>query len=102
MFSGGDYEEVARWLQNFATAHAKRVDPRIEAGTDTAGPREGRSYGIRLRMGERWAPEAGPLELDFAEVARERGALLWCDALARRIRVAAESLLPSAAPARRA
>ena len=24
MFSGGDYEEVARWLRNFVLAHAKR------------------------------------------------------------------------------
>ena len=100
MFSGGDYEEVARWLQNFAMAHAKRVDPRIEASVDTAGPREGRSYGIRVRLGERWVPESGALDLDFADVARERGSLAWCDALARRIRVAAESALSPAAPAR--
>ena len=31
MFSGGDYEEVARWLANFVTSHAKRESPRVEA-----------------------------------------------------------------------
>ena len=30
MFSGGTYDEVARWLRNFLTSHAKRVSPVVE------------------------------------------------------------------------
>ena len=30
MFSGGSYEDVARWLRNFLVSHAKREDPRVE------------------------------------------------------------------------
>ena len=88
MFSGGDYEEVGRWLLNFAAAHAKRENVRAEAIVDAAGPREGRSYGVRLRLGARLAPPAAqpPLELGFAEVAAERGSLAWCEALAGRLR----------------
>ena len=88
MFSGGDYEEVGRWLLNFAAAHAKRENVRAEAMVDVAGPREGQSYGVRLRLGARWIPPASEpaLELGFAEVAAERGSLAWCDALAGRLR----------------
>jgi len=35
VFSGGTYPEVARWLWNFLTAHAKRVDPRFEVILDS-------------------------------------------------------------------
>ena len=56
MFSGGDYEEVARWLRNFVASHAKRENLRVEPEVDTEGPREGQSYGVRLRLGRRVMP----------------------------------------------
>ena len=37
MFSGGDYDEVARWLENFVNSHAKREDPRAECVLDAHG-----------------------------------------------------------------
>ncbi len=37
MFSGGDYGEVARWLGNFVTSHAKRENLRVEAVVETVG-----------------------------------------------------------------
>ena len=83
MFSGGDYHEVARWLENFAMSHAKREDLRAEAVLDTEGPREGTSYGLRVRLGERFSSE---IELQFADVAANRGSLAWCQALADRVR----------------
>ena len=88
MFSGGDYEEVARWLRNFVVAHAKRENLRVEAVVDTEGAREGRSYGVRLRLGEElWpAPPEPPVELGFPEVSEQRGSLAWCSGLAERVR----------------
>lgn len=83
MFSGGDYHEVARWLENFATSHAKREDLRAEVALDTEGPREGKSYGLRVRIGERFSSE---IELGFDEVASRRGGMAWCQALADRVR----------------
>ena len=59
MFSGGDYEEVARWVRNFVTSHAKHEDLRVEAAVETDGPREGVSYGVRLLLGERLYPPDG-------------------------------------------
>ena len=56
MFSGGDYDEVARWLENFVRAHAKRENLRVEAVVETEGAREGQSYGVRLRLGEDLRP----------------------------------------------
>jgi hypothetical protein len=94
MFSGGDYSEVSRWLENFAVSHAKRENPKAEAALDTDAPREGSSYGLRLRLGERLLPAPGqpPLELSFHEVADNRGSLAWCSALAARIRSLAREL----------
>jgi hypothetical protein len=88
VFSGGDYEEVARWLRNFVTSHAKRENLRAEAIVEAGGPREGESYGVRLRFGETVRPPAGgpAIELGYAEVARNRGSLAWCAALAERVR----------------
>jgi hypothetical protein len=83
VFSGGDYHEVARWLENFATSHAKREDPRAECALDAEGPRDGASYGLRVRVGERLSSE---IELRFADVASNRGSLAWCQALADRVR----------------
>jgi hypothetical protein len=95
MFSGGDYGEVARWLANFVTSHAKRESPRVEAVVEAEGERENRSYGVRVRLGARVLPPPGtsPLELDFADVSRHRGDLAWCDALARRVREPARRLV---------
>jgi hypothetical protein len=95
MFSGGDYGEVARWLANFVTSHAKRESPRVEAMVEAEGERENRSYGVRLRLGTRVLPPPGtpPLELDFADVSQHRGDLAWCDALARRVREQARRLV---------
>jgi hypothetical protein len=83
MFSGGDYHEVARWLENFVNSHAKREDPRAECVLDTDGPREGTSYGVRVRLGERLSPE---IELPFTDPASKRGSLAWCQQLADRVR----------------
>jgi len=98
MFSGGDYEEVGRWLWNFVEAHAKREDLRVEALVDAAGPREGQSYGVRLRLAGRVLPppDQAPIEMTFADVAAGRGQLDWCNALAGRVRTLVGGL---AAPA---
>jgi len=90
VFSGGTYHEVARWLWNFLTAHAKRVDPRIEVVLDEDDEREGKSYGARLRFGHRFGP---PLEFAFRDVADHRGSLAWCSALADRTRGLARELV---------
>lgn len=89
MFSGGSYDEVARWLRNFLTSHAKRVDPRIEVELDAEGEREGKSYGARLRLGDR---VSDVIELDFREVAENRGSLAWCAARAERTQILASEL----------
>jgi hypothetical protein len=106
MFSGGDYEEVRRWLANFALAHAKRENPRIEALIEAEGSYEGAQYGVRLHLGERVVPAPGtpPLVLDFSEVRDQRGSLAWSQALAARVRELARQLAgqPAAAAARRA
>ena len=94
MFSGGDYAEVARWLENFVLSHAKRENLRVEVALDAEGAREGKSYGVRLRLGERLAPPTAepPLELSYADVAANRGGLAWCSALAARVRSLARDL----------
>ena len=83
MFSGGDYHEVARWLENFATSHAKREDLRAECVLDTEGPRNGTSYGLRVKIADRLSSE---IELRFADVATGRGGMAWCRSLADRVR----------------
>jgi hypothetical protein len=89
VFSGGSYHDVARWLRNFLTAHAKRVDPRIEVELDADDERESHSYGARMRLGLR----LGPLvELDFRDVAANRGSLVWCATLAERTKEWAREL----------
>ena len=89
MFSGGSYDEVARWLHNFVLAHAKRENPRIEVELDACDEREGKSYGARLRLGEKLSR---PLELDYKEVADSRGSLAWGRAMAERVRALAREL----------
>jgi hypothetical protein len=89
VFSGGTYHEVARWLWNFLIAHAKRVDPRFEVVLDAEDEREGKSYGARLRLGQRLGPI---IELNFREVADNRGSLAWCTRLAERTKQLAREL----------
>ena len=90
MFSGGSYDDVSRWLRNFLTAHAKRVDPRMEIVMEAGGDLEGHGYRARVRFGERLSE---PLTLDYREVADNRGTLAWCVALAKRVHELAHSLL---------
>ena len=97
-FSGGSYDEITRWVWNFATSHAKRVDPRIEVEVDAGDEREGVSYGLRLALGAR---HTRTIELDYKDVAAGRGGLAWCAARAERIRELARSELVIAAPAGR-
>ncbi|HXD96894.1 MAG TPA: hypothetical protein VN646_10150 [Candidatus Acidoferrum sp.] len=99
MFSGGSYDEVARWLRVFLNSHAKREHPRVEVVLDEDDALRGRAYRARLRFGDRMSE---PMELDFREVADHRGELAWCAALAARARAQARSLLStgSAADAR--
>ncbi len=98
MFSGGTYHEVERWLWNFLTSHAKRVNPRIEVTLEAGDGRAGQSYGARLRLGVR---VSAVVEFDFSEVAANRGSLAWCAALAERTqRLARELAAQGAADAR--
>ena len=90
MFSGGTYPEVARWLWNFLTAHAKRVDPRIEVVLDADDEREGKSYGARLSFRRQLG---SPIEFEFHDVADHRGGLAWCSALAERTKSLARELV---------
>jgi hypothetical protein len=91
------YDEVARWLHNFAASHAKREDPRAEAIVEAGGDREGRSCGLRLVLDGRVHPPADqlPLEFGFAEVAEGRTRFAWCESLAQRIRADVRRLISS-------
>lgn len=90
----GDYQEAGRWLAGFVRTHAKRENARIEVRVDQAGPREGRSFGVRLVLDGRLEPPpaAAPLELEYAEVVAGRTQFAWCAALAERIRTLARTL----------
>ena len=90
VFSGGTYPEVARWLWNFLTAHAKRVDPRFEVILDSEDEREGKSYGARLSFLRHLGPT---LEFEYRDVADNRGTLAWCSALAERTKTLARELV---------
>ena len=93
MFSGGTYDDVARWLGNFLTSHAKRENLRAEVELEAGDEREGKSYGARFRLAERVTPLA---EFDYAEVARNRGTLEWCATLAARARSIVRDLTAAA------
>lgn len=95
MFAGGSYDEVARWLQNFLTSHAKREDPRLEAIVEVSREREGKSYGVCLRLDDRYLPPADqpPVELAYPEVAAGKGSLPWCQVLAQQVQGWARELL---------
>ena len=95
-FSGGSYDEIERWVWNFATSHAKRVDPRIEVVVDAGDERQDVSYGVRLRLGARMT---STIELDYKDVAANRGSLAWCAALAARIQQTVRTELMLTAPA---
>ena len=95
-FSGGSYDEITRWVWNFATSHAKRVDPRIEVEVDAGDEREGVSYGVRLKFGAR---KSRALELDYVDLAANRGSLAWCAALAEQIQQIARTELVVVTPA---
>jgi hypothetical protein len=90
-----DYQQTGAWLVGFVRSHAKRESARIEVLVDTSGPREGRSYGVRLTLDGRTIPppEAQPIEHTFQEVAEGRTSFAWCAALGERIRATARELL---------
>ena len=90
MFSGGSYPEVARWLKNFLTSHAKREHPRAEVVLDDDDALEGRAYRARIMVGARTSE---PIEFDYKDVADHRGTLAWCAALAQRTRAQVKALL---------
>ncbi len=91
MFSGGDYQEVARWLRLFATSHAKRESPRVETVVEEDDAQRA-VYRVRLIHGDRSSPA---LELDAADVGTNRGSLEWCSRLATRIRDLARQVVDS-------
>jgi hypothetical protein len=93
-FSGGSYHEVARWLQNFLTSHAKREALRAEVDLDAGDEREGKSYGVRVRLAD---ATSDVIEFDYRTVADHRGELAWCRELAERVRQAVRDLGRSAA-----
>ena len=93
MFSGGSYDDVARWLQNFLSSHAKRENLRAEVDLEAGDEREGTSYGARLQVGGRAAPLG---DFDYAEVAQNRGTLTWCATLAVRVRAVVRELTAAA------
>ncbi len=93
MFSGGSYEDVARWLRNFLASHAKREDPRIEVDLDAGDEREGVSYAAALRLGPHVTP---PVEFPYQQVADHRGSLAWCRGQAEQARARARELLAEA------
>ncbi len=94
MFSGGSYDEVARWLRNFLTSHAKREDVHAEVEREEGDEQPEKTYGARLRLGARVTALG---EFAFAEVAQNRGSLAWCAALAERTRAAVRELAATAA-----
>ena len=94
MFSGGSYDEVARWLKMFLNSHAKREQPRVEALLEDDEARENVSYAARLVLGDRTSPV---MEFDYKIVAAHRGEFAWCTDLAQRVRREARLLLAGSA-----
>ena len=88
-FSGGSYDDVARWLHNFLTSHAKRENVHAEVELESGDEREGKSYAARFRLGDR---VSDPIDFDFRTVADHRGELQWCRDLAERTRQAVRDL----------
>ena len=96
MFSGGSYQDVARWLRLFLSSHAKRESPRVEVNVEVDDQREA-TYVVSVRYGDRVSE---PVELDAKTVAEQRGSLAWCAALAARVRGWAREVLTTAPPSR--
>ena len=94
MFSGGSYDDVARWLLNFLLSHAKREHPRIEVVFEADDEREGKSYGARLTLDGR---STSTIEFAYPDVAARRGDLAWCRAMAAQTRQSARGLLSAVA-----
>ena len=69
MFSGGTYDEVARWLLNFLLSHAKREHPRVEVVFEAGDARDRVSYTARLILDGRSTSVIG---FDYADVAAHR------------------------------
>ena len=97
MFAGGSYEEVARWLLVFLNSHAKRESPRIEAIVETGDARARKSFGVRLRLEERYEPplDRPAVDFSFQEVSAGKGSFPWCEALGKRVRAWARQLCAS-------
>jgi hypothetical protein len=93
-FSGGSYEDVARWLENFLISHAKREQLRAEVELEAGDEREEKSYAARFRIGELVSE---PVEFDYRTVAEHRGELAWCRELAERTRRTVRDLARSVA-----
>jgi hypothetical protein len=93
-FSGGSCEEVARWLHNFLTSHAKREHLHAEVNLESGDEREGKSYGVRIRLGDH---VSDLIEFDYETVADHRGELQWCRELAERVRHIVRDLARSVA-----
>jgi len=94
VFSGGSYDEVARWVRNFLASHAKRENPRAEVELEAGDEREGKSYAARVRVGSR---VSALIDLAYPEVAKNRGSLQWCAELAARVRGVVRDLVSAAA-----
>ena len=92
------YHEAGDWLLSFVRSHAKRESARVEVLLEAAGPREGRSYGVRLSLGARVHPGLGspPIELEFREVVEGRPRFAWCLALGARVRAVVRELAGTA------
>jgi len=88
-FSGGSYEDVARWLHNFLTSHAKRENFKAEIELDAGDERQGNSYGARVRVGD---AGADIVEFEYRTVADRRGELQWCRELADHTRQIVQDL----------
>jgi hypothetical protein len=94
VFSGGSYDDVARWLHNFATSHAKRENLHAEVELESDDEREGKSYGVQIRLGDHVSELT---EFDYKTVADHRGELQWCRELAERVRHIVRDLARSVA-----
>ena len=104
MFAGGSYEEVARWLLVFLNSHAKRESPRIEAIVEAGDARAGKSFGVRLRLGERSNPplDRPAVEFSFQDVSAGKGSFPWCEALGRHVRGWARDICAAEHPSKSA
>jgi len=101
VFAGGSYEDVGRWLLGFVNSHAKRESPRVEGSVEAGNEGAGKTFGVRLRLGEEYEPSlAEPaIEFPFEEVSSGKGSLAWCQSQGARMRGWARRLLEAEAAA---